>query len=178
MLSCDSREVYRTSFLFLQKTAGRMPLIPSNILNVSLALSIINQFSHSLLSASARSRNKCSQQFTVFAMKIFIVYHQKITKVTVTLCGRVTNKGYLEEAVPQRCDSCADFSFIFFKKRSLDRQLHQKKNSCISLFLRFLRNLSFLQNTGKRLEISRCYKRSPVYFHFFEECFFLTHSFS
>ena len=48
---CEIWEVYRT--LFLQKTAGRLLLIPSNILNVHLALLTINQLNYSLLSRAS-----------------------------------------------------------------------------------------------------------------------------
>ena len=47
MLSCEISEVYRMLFLLLQKISGRLVLIYSNICNVSLALSAINQFNHS-----------------------------------------------------------------------------------------------------------------------------------
>ena len=44
MVSLKIVKFYRKSFL--QNTAVRLPLISCNILNVSLALSPINQFSH------------------------------------------------------------------------------------------------------------------------------------
>ena len=70
---------FRNIFLLLQKIARRLLLIPSNILKASLAVSKINQFNLSLLSRA--SRNRCSQRFKVFPLKMFIVYYQKLTKV-------------------------------------------------------------------------------------------------
>ena len=61
-------EFYRTSFL--QNTAARLLLISCNDFNVSLALSVINQFSHSQLSRTFR-KEKC------FCWKIFKVNGKK-----------------------------------------------------------------------------------------------------
>ena len=54
--SMKTAEFYRTSFL--QNTAARLLLISCNDFNVSLALSVINQFSHSQLSRTFR-KEKC-----------------------------------------------------------------------------------------------------------------------
>ena len=79
MLSSRIWEVYRKLFSYLQMTVGRMLLTSSNILNVSLSFSAINQFNYSLRPGTSRS--SCSQRFTLFALKMFIVYYQKITRV-------------------------------------------------------------------------------------------------
>ena len=83
----------------------------------------------------------------------------------------VTNNGHLEKVVPQRCGSCAGI----FLKITLGKQLYQKRDSCISVFLGFLRNSSFSYNAWKRLEISRVSQISSKEkwsFIFFKEYFF------
>ena len=106
MLYCEICEVYRRSFLLLQKTAGRLLLSSSNIMNVLLALSAINQFNHSLLSGTSGS--SCSQRFTVLTLKISLSSENNQSQgyhFVAEIDGM--NKGFLAEVVPKRCDSCA-----------------------------------------------------------------------
>ena len=93
---------YRISIV--QKKAGQLLPISSNIWEILLARLAINQFSRSLLGPPLGAIRK---QFTMFVSKIF-----KITKVEGNnFCGWVwrNKKGYLAKAATQRC---------FAKKRS------------------------------------------------------------
>ena len=86
---------YRISFL--QKTAGRLLPISSNILDISLALLAINQLSHSWLGPPQRAVEK---QFTVLVSKMF-----KVTKVEGNILWLRsmwrTNKGIWQKQSPR-----------------------------------------------------------------------------
>ena len=60
------------------EVAGWRFLISSNILNVSLSLSVINEFNHNLLSGASKS--SCSRRFTVFGSGNFYRWSSENSK--------------------------------------------------------------------------------------------------
>ena len=60
------------------EVAGWQFLISSNILNVSLSLSVINEFNHNLLSGDSKS--SCSRRFTVFGSGNFYRWSSENSK--------------------------------------------------------------------------------------------------
>ena len=107
--------------LFLQKTAGRLLLVSSNILDRPVSLLALNQLSHTFcLEPPQRAARK---QFTLFASKNF-----KITKV------EGNKKLYLGEAVTHRCFEkkitrkhlCRSLSLASWCKNVLKKKLLHK----------------------------------------------------